>query len=122
MQGSVQTTYGKVANQTATQRELEANLLLKAASQLQAVRDNWDPTRGDLNDALQYNRTLWTIFFSAVTKADNPLPPAIRENVANLGLFVFKHTLAVIADPRPERLGSLININREVATGLRGRA
>jgi flagellar protein FlaF len=35
---------------------------------------------------------------------------------------VFKHTLAVLADPRPERLGSLININRELATGLRGRA
>ena len=114
--------YSKVANQTASQRELEANLLLKAASQLQAVRDNWDHTRDDLDTALQYNRTLWTIFFSAVTKADNPLPPHVRQNVANLGLFVFKHTLAVIADPRPERLGSLININREVATGLRGRA
>jgi flagellar biosynthesis activator protein FlaF len=121
MRPSVQ-TYSKVANQTATQRDLEANLLLKAASQLQAVRDNWDRTRGDLDNALQYNRTLWTIFFSAVTKDDNPLPPHIRENVANLGLFVFKHTLAVLADPRPERLGSLININRELATGLRGRA
>ena len=121
MRPSVQ-TYSKVANQTATQRDLEANLLLKAASQLQAVRDNWDHTRGDLDTALQYNRTLWTIFFSAVTKDDNPLPPHIRENVANLGLFVFKHTLAVLADPRPERLGSLISINRELATGLRGRA
>ena len=114
--------YSKVANQTASQRELEANLLLKAASQLQAVRDDWDPARGDLDVALRYNRTLWTIFFSAVTKDDNPLPPHIRQNVANLGLFVFKHTLAVIADPRPEQLGSLININRELATGLRGQA
>jgi hypothetical protein len=30
--------------------------------------------------------------------------------------------LAIMADPRPESLGSLININRELAAGLLGRA
>jgi flagellar protein FlaF len=50
------------------------------------------------------------------------LPAPIRQNVANLGLFVFNHTLAIQADPKPESLGSLININRELAAGLLGRA
>jgi flagellar protein FlaF len=46
----------------------------------------------------------------------------VRQNIANLGLFVFNHTLAILADPRPETLGSLISINRELAAGLLGRA
>jgi hypothetical protein len=32
-----------------------------------------------------------------------------------------KQTLALIGDPKPERLGSLININREIASGLSAR-
>lgn len=114
-------TYGKVANQTASQRELEANLLLKAASRLQAVHDGWDRKQNELSDALLYNRRLWTIFMAAVAQEDNPLPRAVREDVANLGLFVFRHTLSLIADPRPEYLGCLVNINRQLAAGLQGR-
>jgi flagellar biosynthesis activator protein FlaF len=115
-------TYGKVANQTANQRELEASLLLKAASRLQAVHDGWERKRAELPDALQYNRRLWTIFMAAVARDDNPLPPAVRQDVANLGLFVFRHTISLIADPRPEYLGCLVNINRQLAAGLQGRA
>ena len=53
-----------------------------------------------------------------MTDADNPLPTNVRQNVANLGLFVMNHTVTVLTDPRPEQLGSLININRELAAGL----
>jgi flagellar biosynthesis activator protein FlaF len=115
-------TYGKVANQTANQRELEAALLLKAAARLQAVHDGWDRKRDELADALLYNRRLWTIFMAAVAQEDNPLPREIRQGVANLGLFVFRHTISLIADPRPEYLGCLVNINRQLAAGLQGRA
>lgn len=115
-------TYGAIAQQIADPRELEASLLLKAASRLQAVRDGWDGKQGELNDALLYNRRLWTIFITAVTERNSPLPPPIRQNVANLGLFVINQTMALMADPRPQRLGSLININRELAAGLLGRA
>jgi flagellar protein FlaF len=31
------------------------------------------------------------------------------------------HTVSVMRDPKPEQLGSLININREIAAGLLGR-
>jgi flagellar protein FlaF len=113
--------YGRVANQTTNQRELEASLLLKAASRLQAVHDGWECKRDDLADALLYNRRLWTIFITSVAQDDNPLPQPVRQDVANLGLFVFRQTLSLIADPRPEYLGSLVNINRQVAAGLQGR-
>jgi flagellar protein FlaF len=114
-------TYSKVAKQIASPRELEANLLLKAASQLQAIGDAWERRKDDLDEALLYNRKLWTIFLTAVTQQDSPLPPEVRQNVANLGLFVFKQTMSMLADPRPQRLGSLIAINRELAAGLLGR-
>jgi flagellar protein FlaF len=114
--------YGAVAKQTANPRELEADLLLKAAARLQAVRDGWEGTRPQLDAALTYNRKLWSIFLTSATSSDNPLPPGLRQNIANLGIFVFNQTLAVLANPRPENLGSLISINRELAAGLLGRA
>jgi len=115
-------TYGAVANQTANPRELEADLLLTAAARLQAIRDAWEGKRLELDAALLYNRKLWSIFVTAATSKENPLPAGMRQNVANLGLFVFKQTLTTLVDPKPENLGSLININRELAAGLLGRA
>jgi len=114
--------YGAVANQTANPRELEADLLLSAAARLQAIRDGWEGKRLELDAALLYNRKLWSIFVTSATSKDNPLPAGLRQNVANLGIFVFKQTIAILADPKPENLGSLININRELAAGLLGRA
>ncbi len=114
--------YGKVANKISSPRELEADLLLDAARRLQSVQESWNGADENLDSALHFNRRLWTFFLSAVTSNENPLPSDIRQNVANLGLFVCKQTLAILADPKPQNLGSLININREVAAGLLGRA
>jgi flagellar protein FlaF len=95
---------------------------MKAASRLQAIRDDWEERRRELFEALTYNRKLWTILVSSATEAENPLPTAIKQNVANLAIFIFNHTLAVITQPAPERLAILIDINREIAAGLRGPA
>jgi flagellar biosynthesis activator protein FlaF len=115
-------TYKNVARQTSSPRELEATLLLQAAARLQSVHDAWDSNRCQLDDALLYNRKLWSVFLSEMTDSKNPMPRALRQNVANIGLFVMNHTVAVMKDPRPEKLDSLININREIAAGLMGRA
>lgn len=111
--------YGKIAKQTANPRQLEADLLLKAASRLQAIQDGWDARRPELDAALHFNRKLWSVFMTSAVGADNPLPVQVKQNVANLGVFVFKHTLSIMTDPKPEQLGSLIAINRELAAGLR---
>ena len=47
--------YGKVARQIATPRELEANLLLKAASQLQTICNEWPKRHAELYAALLRN-------------------------------------------------------------------
>jgi flagellar protein FlaF len=114
--------YGKVANQTASPRELEADLLLSAAARLQDIRDGWSDKSPELDAALMYNRKLWSVFVTSATSTENPLPAGLRQNVANLGIFVFKQTMAILADPKPENLGSLIKINRELAAGLLARA
>jgi flagellar protein FlaF len=111
-----------VAKQTSSPRELEANLLLQAASRLQAVQDSWEDKKSQLDAALLYNRKLWTVFLSTATDSSNPLPAEIRQNVANIGIFVMNHTLDTSFDPRPEKLAPLIQINRELAAGLLGRS
>jgi flagellar protein FlaF len=113
--------YKETASVVASPREVEANLLYQSASRLQTIQDHWEEKAKDLRDALLTNRRLWTIFLTSVTNAKNPLPKEIRENVANLGLFVIRHTLLVEADPSSDRLSVLIGINRSIAAGLLGR-
>lgn len=115
-------TYNAVAKITRTPRQLEASLLLKAATQLQTLKDSGAPSRDDLIAALYYNRRLWSIFVGSVTTAENELPREIKNNIASLGAFIFRHTLAAQQNPTPETLDPLININREVAAGLHDEA
>jgi flagellar protein FlaF len=112
--------YRAVAKEIASPRDLEAGLLLKAAARLQAIQDSWQDRKPELNDALLFNRKLWSIFVTEVTRDDNPLPIAIRQNIANLGVFVMNQTVSLLSNPQRETLSALININREIAAGLRG--
>ncbi len=73
----------------------------------------------ELDGALTYNRKLWTVFMTSVTTDENPLPTLIKQNVANLGIFVMNHTISTLATPEARKLDVLININKELATGLR---
>jgi flagellar biosynthesis activator protein FlaF len=111
--------YAKTAKETASPRELEATLLLKAAAKLQVVQDNWRDRPSGLHDALLYNRKLWTVFIDAVSQQDNKLPPETRENILKLGVFVMGETFSLMTQPKPDHLTSLININRGLAAGLR---
>jgi flagellar protein FlaF len=121
MQNAMQ-AYQSVAKEIASPRELEASLLLKSAARLQAIHDAWDRRAPELNDALLYNRKLWSIFLTSVTSPNHPLPAEVRQNVANLGLFVMKQTLEIIIKRERQLLRSLISINRELAAGLVSRA
>ncbi|WP_395816049.1 flagellar biosynthesis regulator FlaF [Devosia sp.] len=119
MQHSAAHAYQQVGKQTVSPRVLEANLLSRAAAQLQMVRDDWDNRRHELRDALLFNRKLWNIFLTSVTGESSQLPDKLRENIANLGLFVMKQTVSMQDSPVPAKLDTLININRELAAGLR---
>ncbi|TVR12105.1 MAG: flagellar biosynthesis regulatory protein FlaF [Salinarimonadaceae bacterium] len=113
--------YARNAQATQSPRELEANLLMKAASRLQNVQDDWSVRAPELEEALTYNRKLWTILATSATEAENPLPREIKQNIANLALFIFNRTVDLMIKPRPEGLGVLVSINRQIAAGLRER-
>jgi flagellar biosynthesis activator protein FlaF len=104
-------------------RERESALLMKAAAGLQRVKDEWATgTDEDLRSALAFNRKLWTIFMSAVTQPDSPLPQEVRQNIANLGMFIMNQTREILLDlnPQPQQLDVLVRLNRQIAAGLRG--
>ena len=109
-------TYGAVAKQTANPRELEADLLLTQPPAYRRSMIDGTPSRPELDAALVHNRSFY--FVTSATSPEIRCRRVFRQNVANLGLFVFNHTLAIMANPKPESLGSLININRELAAGL----
>lgn len=110
--------YAETGRVTSTPRDLEASLLLKSAAELQRMKDDWEGSKKDLDTALMYNRRLWTVFVASMAEEDNPLPLEIRNNIASLGAFIFHHTIALQSEPSPDKLTSLININREIAAGL----
>jgi flagellar biosynthesis activator protein FlaF len=114
--------YGAVSQASLPPRELEAHVLMKSAAHLQAISDNWDARKDEFDPALLQNRKIWTILVSAVVEETNPLPRAIKQNIANLAIFIFKRTHELMQEPDPSRVGVLININREIAAGLRSRA
>jgi flagellar biosynthesis activator protein FlaF len=117
-------TYSKTAQETGNPRELEAQLLMRAASKLQAVKDGTVTKMADVLSAVRYNRLLWLVFAISTNSPDNPLPIEIRKNVISLAVFVVNRSLAleIATEPTPERVDVLININREIAAGLRTNA
>ena len=114
-------TYARNSQTTASPREIEAQALLKAARQLQDVVENWSGADSRLTSAIMFNRKLWSIFMSDAINDDNPLAVEIRQNIANIGIFVMNQTLDLQINPEPNKLNSLIEINCNIAAGLSGR-
>jgi flagellar protein FlaF len=113
--------YARTSQTTAQPREIEAQALLKAARQLQDVQSNWTGPDQKMFKALLFNRRLWSIFLSAVEDNGNQNSMEIRQNIANIGVFVIKQTIEMQMDPDPKKLQSLIDINCNIAAGLSGR-
>jgi flagellar biosynthesis activator protein FlaF len=113
--------YARTSQTTASPREIEAQALLKAARQLQEVQANWTGPDQKMYKALLFNRRLWSIFLTAVEDSDNQNALEIRQNIANIGVFVIKQTIEMQMDPDPAKLTSLIDINCNIAAGLSGR-
>lgn len=100
------------------QVELESRALIKTASSLNNIKEHWEQNQGSLVEALEKNRRLWTVIASAMSDDSSPQPEETRHNILNLAVFVFKRTMEVLANPKPESLGILININMNIARGL----
>ena len=113
--------YSATEASSIDQVELESIAFIRAASSLNMIKEHWDTEQGKLEEALDKNRRMWTIIASAMKEEDCPQPVEVRNNILNLALFVFRRTMDVLADPKPESLNILIDINMNIAKGLAGR-
>jgi len=121
MSNAAAQAYARVASTTSSPRDIEAQALLKAANKLQAVISDPDASYVQMSEALIYNRKLWTIFLSEAQCDGNPQPMDVRQNIANISIFVLSQTAALQISPQREHFKPLIEINRNIAAGLSGR-
>ena len=113
--------YARAANDIAGPRELEANLLLQAAAKLQSVQNSWKEMPSATNEAVLFNRRLWTVFLDSLIRDEDRLPASLRENLKTLGAFVMCETFSLVTKPQKKHFDNLININRRIAAGLRSK-
>jgi flagellar protein FlaF len=112
--------YARTAQKIASPRDIEAQALIQAVRKLQNVVDRWVETDEGLEEALLFNRKLWSIFVGDAMNEQNPEKVEIRQNIANIGIFVLTQSAAIKQKPEVEAIKSLIEINRNIAAGLSG--
>ena len=98
-------------------RQTEARALMEAARRMSTVKENGDD-RSEYRAALRLNWRLWTIIQSDIASEENALPLEIKANVMSLSIFIDKHTVGALAEPDNGKLDVLIEINRNIASGL----
>ena len=97
-------------------RDVEAWALAEAARRIIAASHAKDEKA--YREALQLNQRLWTIFQAAITEEDCGHPPEVRTNIAALSLLVDRETTNRLIDLDFGKIDTLVNINRNVASGL----
>ena len=113
--------YKTINKETMSGRELEAEVLTQAAQKLKDCQENWDAQDRDekLDAALKFNQLLWSIFQGELVEDSNPLSKDLKKDLLSLSAFIDKRIFEVMAYPSPEKLTILININHNIADGLR---
>jgi flagellar protein FlaF len=95
--------------------------LTKAARKLKTCQENWNaPDREEkLEEALKFNQRIWSIFQSELSRADHELPQKLRLDVLRLAAFIDRRIFETLAYPSPDKLNIVIDINNNLAAGLR---
>lgn len=116
--------YQDVSKKTISGRETEARVLTEAARRLVQVQQSWEaPNRETLLDeALRYNQQLWSLLQTELVQEENPLPKKLRMDMLRLSRFIDKRIYEIMAFPTSEKLNIIIDINQNLAAGLRGSA
>ncbi len=113
--------YTAVQKEHLSGRELEASVLSRAGLMLKSVKENWGAPDRDrkLLEAVKFNQKVWSFFQAELSDPENPLPKNLREDILNLSIFVDKRLFEVMAYPNPEKLAIIIDIDFNIAAGLR---
>lgn len=95
----------------------EAWALIEAARRISEASRSPE-TVEELREALRINWRLWTLFQAQLSLEESGVPDAMRSNMLNLCNFVDKRTVQTLAAPTAEQVKVLIDINRNIASGL----
>ena len=106
--------YARTAQTTAGPRDIEVQALHKAVRKMQDVIARWEQTDEGYEDALMFNRKLWSIFVTDAMRDDNPQSIEIRQNIANIGIFVLTQCAALKIKPEVEGLNAMIEITATI--------
>lgn len=115
--------FSKMQNESSSERELEASVLTRAGLMLKQVQENWNaPDRNEkLLEAVRFNQKVWSFFQAELADPENPLPQNLRQDILNLSLFVDKRLFEIMGNPDRDKLQIVIDINFNIAAGLRTR-
>ena len=112
--------YDNMQKETLSGSTLESAVLIRAAQKLKDCQDHWDSENRDsqFKEALRYNQMIWSIFQGELAREENPLPVKIKQQLLTLSAFIDKTIFEAMANPIPEKLTPLIQINQNIAAGL----
>ncbi len=112
--------YDSMHKETLSGKALESSVLIRAAQKLKDCQDRWDSEdrEAQFKEALRFNQMIWSIFQGELSRDENPLPLEIKQPLLTLSTYIDKTIFEAMANPVPEKLTPLIQINQNIAAGL----
>ncbi len=112
--------YKKIQKETLEGRDVEVQVLRKAAIQYRQVLASASEAEKSrlLDAAVRYNLRVWDVFQADWEQPGCALEPKLRNDLLRLSIFVHKTSIEVLAYGDPEKIRTLVNINECLAEGL----
>jgi len=108
--------YQRASAQAETPREAEYRIFAMVTADLIRVQEQGRTNLSALSAALDRNRRLWSALSQDCAQPGNELPTMLRAQIISLGLWVSRHSSAVMCEG--EELAPLIDLNRSMMQGL----
>ncbi|MDR3514866.1 MAG: flagellar biosynthesis regulator FlaF [Azospirillaceae bacterium] len=86
----------------------------------QKLADAWDAEKAALQkkaEAISLTRLVWSHFCDSLVLPDNRMPDEVRKLLLGLGLWVERETASI--NEGKSDMEALINVNRQIADGLK---
>lgn len=111
-------SYGKVKQETASDKHIELQLFTSITARLRAqANKNSTQLNSVMAQALIDNAKLWNILFCDLVSQENQLPLDLKKNLISLAEFTQEHTQRIF---RGEvGMGILIEVNDSIIVGLK---
>lgn len=112
--------YKSTANATATPRGVEYQALVRLNGDLGVTEKKKKHDYPAYIGALSNNLKFWSIVAADAASDGSPLPAQLRAQLFYLYEFTQHHTLKIIRGDKTLTVDPLLEINKNIITGLRG--